>query len=93
MPKPVIWEWGRFSGLVASGEVEDISMDTEGWCIGSIGWETPTKKLMKESYSFVNKSVNKSPISNAKKCEVRDLNPRSRAWEARTLTRLGQPRL
>ena len=22
-------------------------------------------------------------------CEVRDLNPRSRAWEARTLTRLG----
>jgi hypothetical protein len=28
-----------------------------------------------------------------KQCEVRDLNPRSRAWEARTLTRLGQPRL
>ena len=24
-----------------------------------------------------------------KRCEVRDLNPRSRAWEARTLTVLG----
>ena len=26
-------------------------------------------------------------------CEVRDLNPRPRAWEARTLTSLGQLRL
>jgi hypothetical protein len=33
---PVVWEWGRFSGLVASGWVKHSSMDTEGWCVGCI---------------------------------------------------------
>src|SRR5919198_2865516 len=36
-------------------------------------------------YKFVYKSLK----SSTEKCEVRDLNPRSRAWEARTLTGLG----
>lgn len=56
----------------------------------SLSTKTPTTigRLQTNSlttFGFVAKSF----YPRRKKCEVRDLNPRSRAWEARTLTRLG----
>jgi hypothetical protein len=42
-----------------------------------------------QTVTYKDSTMSGSIILICKTCEVRDLNPRSRAWEARTLTRLG----